>query len=520
MQRTVKRYSNKINSGKWQQLCHIAELARDEKNFHLKYFNQDKNFLADKNERVRRDALVKEKYKPDTKLQARQWKMSEKAAYETVLKNWCGLAVKLKPMIRNHKKVWSDAALHYAYWLVYSEKRLAQLISADAPVPEDFEIPYKDQKQVRNYLRRVVRRDRGQRSIAKSDRSFELDANMYDVVERIGKDGKLTQFLSIMGLIPQKRIIIPLTGVTTIKGNIKIVLDFARQRAEVHIGFELRAPKVDDTKPVIALDAGSTEVFVDNLGYSYGLEFGETLKKVSDQMNVTGKGRNKAYVVRNLTSSKKKAHRITKNNLGRKKLNSRRRKSQIQIREQISHAIHQVVEDRDPSIIITENLDIRGKAYNKEMSRLVSHWMRGSLKERLGFLALLVSYHHKQVNPAYTSQMCPECWFVHKRNRAGDRFKCLNCGYRDHADWVAARNLITRYYDPDITLQTPRAVVKSILQGRFNDSLEKCGQGRHADALTVPVRTDGVSRPARAKRRSQIIHQNRDGTEMSCLLTF
>ena len=78
---------------------------------------------------------------------------------------------------------------------------------------------------------------------------------------------------------------------------------------------------------------------------------------------------------------------------------------------------------RKPAMIVTESLDIRGKAKSKEMSRLVSYWMRGSLKERLDFLALVEGFRHKQVNPAYTSQMCPTCLFVHKDNRRGDIFQ-------------------------------------------------------------------------------------------------
>ena len=102
MRRTVKRYSLKINQSKWQQLNHIARLFRDEKNFHLRYYHQDQCYSADKDDTKLRDDLVANKYKPDTKLQARQWKMTVKTAYDTVEKNWCALAVALKPMIAQH----------------------------------------------------------------------------------------------------------------------------------------------------------------------------------------------------------------------------------------------------------------------------------------------------------------------------------------------------------------------------------------------------------------------------------
>ena len=41
--------------------------------------------------------------------------------------------------------------------------------------------------------------------------------------------------------------------------------------------------------------------------------------------------------------------------------------------------------------------------------------------------------------PAYTSQTCSGCHHVGKRN--GEAFKCTNCGYNDHADTNAAKNI-------------------------------------------------------------------------------
>jgi IS605 OrfB family transposase len=49
-----------------------------------------------------------------------------------------------------------------------------------------------------------------------------------------------------------------------------------------------------------------------------------------------------------------------------------------------------------------------------------------------------------EVPPAYTSQTCPECGFVHKENRHGDLFKCIKCAYEDHSDIVGAVNIQRR----------------------------------------------------------------------------
>jgi transposase len=41
---------------------------------------------------------------------------------------------------------------------------------------------------------------------------------------------------------------------------------------------------------------------------------------------------------------------------------------------------------------------------------------------------------------AYTSQTCPQCGYKHKNNRHKEEFKCLSCGYANHADKVGAIN--------------------------------------------------------------------------------
>lgn len=49
----------------------------------------------------------------------------------------------------------------------------------------------------------------------------------------------------------------------------------------------------------------------------------------------------------------------------------------------------------------------------------------------------------KAINPAYTSQTCVSCGYVAKENRISrDLFKCVACGYANHADINAAMNIL------------------------------------------------------------------------------
>ncbi|MGB6590690.1 MAG: zinc ribbon domain-containing protein, partial [Candidatus Nitrosopolaris sp.] len=41
------------------------------------------------------------------------------------------------------------------------------------------------------------------------------------------------------------------------------------------------------------------------------------------------------------------------------------------------------------------------------------------------------------VDPKNTSRECPKCQYVNKKNRNKNQFECLQCEYKDMADYVA-----------------------------------------------------------------------------------
>ena len=61
---------------------------------------------------------------------------------------------------------------------------------------------------------------------------------------------------------------------------------------------------------------------------------------------------------------------------------------------------------------------------------------------RIKELAELNGVHIQLINPNYTSQMCSKCGFVHKSNRKGEIFKCVNCEHTLDADWNASLNIL------------------------------------------------------------------------------
>ncbi len=477
MKRTIRRVSRKLNRLKWEMVRCIAQAYAAEKQAFLNLFNQDEQFVACGGERPVRDGLVAESYVSGNGLQGRMWKLALKDAYETVDRQWQSLAAELRGRVAQQED-WTDEQKHYAYWLLQTSARIAQMVSDQAPEPGHFEISREEQRQGRNTLRRVIRRRRGQRAQARRARSFTLDANMYRVFEHDGQ-----QYIAIMNLKGEDRVVIPLTGNRKIEGNLRIVLDFDRQRVEVHVTADVKPTAGLPGEPC-GLDAGVSEVYTDEMGHRYGIELGETLTRQSDDVCDKGRKRNKLHQIAKKAEKKgnhKKAARIRKFNLGTKKLRRKQRRMRKDIERQVSTALNDVLETRQPCIIVTEKLDICGKAPSKKLSRRVSQWARSILKDRSEFKASAGGSRREDVNPAYSSQTCPACGYVDRRNRQGDAFQCLHCGHRDHADRVGAHNLKARLGDPDITLFTPKERVKAILLERFDTRL------RRGDAVCPPT---------------------------------
>ena len=85
----------------------------------------------------------------------------------------------------------------------------------------------------------------------------------------------------------------------------------------------------------------------------------------------------------------------------------------------------------------------RGKAFRKTLN----NW---NYRELLTIIELRCEENRvsfRSVNPYKTSQTCPvkACSHVERENRSGENFKCLRCGYEEHADIVGALNILERF---------------------------------------------------------------------------
>jgi len=72
-------------------------------------------------------------------------------------------------------------------------------------------------------------------------------------------------------------------------------------------------------------------------------------------------------------------------------------------------------------------------------------WAFNRLFEYVEYKAAEYGIDVEQIDPENTSRRCSTCGFTHPDNRNGEEFECLKCGYENHADYNAAKNIGLRY---------------------------------------------------------------------------
>ena len=98
------------------------------------------------------------------------------------------------------------------------------------------------------------------------------------------------------------------------------------------------------------------------------------------------------------------------------------------------------------------------------------------------------------VNSAYTSQMCPNCYYVAKGNRNNGTFRCLHCGYTvledekfqclekvlpknelpPEDDFIASRNIRDRLSSLPDSLKQHRQEIKDFLKKKHKEVKGSC----------------------------------------------
>jgi IS605 OrfB family transposase len=183
-----------------------------------------------------------------------------------------------------------------------------------------------------------------------------------------------------------------------------IRLGYSKDGLFVDLIFEKKTPAIKKEGKIIGIDRGFNTMLVTSDNQFVGKELKETIKK-----------------------------------------GGKRRKSWHHFVETESNRYLKELNLDNIRLISLENLKNvkRGKRgkFPREMNRLLSFWTYSKVGRRLKQICEEKGIRISLKFPWKTLQRCSVCGNIDRRNRRGERFLCLRCGYSANADYNASKNL-------------------------------------------------------------------------------
>ncbi len=138
------------------------------------------------------------------------------------------------------------------------------------------------------------------------------------------------------------------------------------------------------------------------------------------------------------------------------------------VRQEINRAVNELIKDHPDARLIYEELSVASMRFHaRSMNAYLYASQLGHIPEQLAWAAKRQGMAAHTVRAEYSSQECPHCHFVDRANRPNQRtFKCVVCGYEDHADHKAAGTLAGRWGDRELAACRDTKEIKALLLRR------------------------------------------------------
>jgi Putative transposase DNA-binding domain len=138
------------------------------------------------------------------------------------------------------------------------------------------------------------------------------------------------------------------------------------------------------------------------------------------------------------------------------------------VRQEINRAVNVCFEEHEGCQIAYEQLSV---ASMRHKARAMNAYLRASnlahIPKQITWNATKRGVLATRVKSAYSSQECPVCHYVDRKNRPNQQtFCCRVCGHTAHADINAAHNIASRLGDRDLRACQNRQDVKALLMSR------------------------------------------------------
>lgn len=525
--KTIKAYSYPLSDDDFEALSQLAvNYGKCRSMFFnqfssFKYMAETKSFRAVRN-RLRKESLGT-KYVKQYNFLGKHWVYALMDTCTNVQSMWSNTANQIRYVIRQNKNV-DDDERHLLCFLLSKrelwlgvlkyDKFFAGTTIKDRKHLKELEdaVPSKTVRHAFSYLRRLTRRYKAKpKKKGNHNRSMTYDENMYHFdPEHVGN----FNVVNISSGKNRKTFTLVLTSQWhySLHGNIQIVLDRDQKRVEIHklISTHVKPQKTKINK--IGIDKGLATLVSCSTDNEYGKKFSDTTRPLIEKQSKRLAHRNPYYghryalrkkiadlnqlktsIQANLdlsTEQRKTAKakinariakfkysllKIENHNLGHKRYRSSHNRQRAYMNSLISHAVYQMLRQEKPQEIVKEDLTWTkeklpktGNRFERKMRKNLATWAKGYLNERIEYLCQKYDIAFHDINPAYTSQFCPQCG-ARFEERIGSHHEivvCPNCG-KVNANTSAAKNILNRLGDPEITLYTPYKKVEKILEDRI-----------------------------------------------------
>lgn len=190
--------------------------------------------------------------------------------------------------------------------------------------------------------------------------------------------------------------------------------------------FDAPEPTPDNPDGFLGVDLGIVNIAADSDGQTYS----------GGQVNGLRKRHSKLRA-RLQSNGSKQAKKLLK------KRSKKERRFATHINHVTSRRIVDKAKDTGRGIALEDLTGIRSRITVRKSQRRQHHsWAFHQLRRFIEYKARLAGILVSVVDPKHTSQTCPQCGFVDKRNRVSQSlFSCVSCGYSAPADTVAAVNI-------------------------------------------------------------------------------
>lgn len=112
-----------------------------------------------------------------------------------------------------------------------------------------------------------------------------------------------------------------------------------------------------------------------------------------------------------------------------------------------NHKISKMIINLPYNIFALEELkNIRKQIKGKKLNNWLSNWSFFQLEQFIKYKAEILGKQTVKVDARYTSQKCNNCGNIEKQNRNKSHYICPLCGYREHADINAEKNIRDNYF--------------------------------------------------------------------------